>query len=140
MGNSVWHQHTVLIPTWEISQLKSIKNGLNGKFCLASIYQYQLETSVSKKALQIHKMANSVWHRYINTNLKHKSVKKHYKYTLNGNFCLASIYQYRLETSVSKKSITNSPNGIFCFTVWHRYINTNLRHQSVKNHYKYNKW
>ena len=45
-------------------------------------------------------MVNSVWHRYINTNLRHQSVK-----------LALQIHQ-----------MANS--------VWHRYINTNVRHQS----------
>ena len=48
-------------------------------------------------------MVNSVWNRYMKTNLRHQSVKKYYKKT---------------------KLMFNS--------VWHRYINTNLRYQSIK--------
>ena len=71
---------------------------------LIHVYQYRLETSVSKKALQIHQMVDSLWHRYmyINTNLRQQSV----------------------ELALQMHQMANS--------VWHGYIYTDLIQQSVK--------
>ena len=85
----------------------SITNSPNDKLCLVLIhvYQYRLETSASKKALQIHQMVDSLWHRYMYIN--------------------TNLRQQSVELALQIHQMANS--------VWHEYINTDLRHQSVKS-------